>query len=67
MAYATRNMQLAAQKAQMIGMATDAAASYKYAQSQIYYAGQQPTNNLLNPIAWAKFIKAWKNGDFNKK
>jgi len=24
-------------------------------------------NNLLNPIAWAKFIKAWKRGDFKKK
>lgn len=36
-------------------------------QSKLYYAGQYPPNNLLNPIAWAKFIKAWKNGDFKKK
>ena len=28
------------------------------------YAGQYPPNNLLNPIAWAKFIEAWKRGDF---
>ena len=33
-------------------------------QSKLYYAGQYPTNNLLNPIAWEKFIEAWKRGDF---
>ncbi|MCB9188459.1 MAG: carboxypeptidase-like regulatory domain-containing protein [Flavobacteriales bacterium] len=36
-------------------------------QNKLYYSGQYPPNNLLNPIAWAKFIKAWKNGDFKKK
>ena len=34
---------------------------------KMYYAGQTIPNNLLNPIAWAKFIQAWKNGDFKKK
>lgn len=34
---------------------------------QLYYAGQLPPNNLLNPIAWSKFIQAWKNGDFKRK
>jgi hypothetical protein len=36
-------------------------------QSRIYYAGQVPTGNWLNPLAWAKFIQAWQNGDFKKK
>lgn len=36
-------------------------------QNKLYYSGQYPPNNLLNPIAWAKFIKAWKNGDFKKQ
>jgi len=37
-------------------------------QSKLYYAGGQvPPNNLLNPIAWAKFIEAWQNGDFKRK
>ena len=37
-------------------------------QSRLYYAGGQvPPNNLLNPIAWAKFIEAWQNGDFKGK
>jgi len=34
---------------------------------KLYYNGQTMPNNLLNPIAWSKFIKAWKRGDFKKK
>ena len=34
---------------------------------KLYYAGQLPPNNLLNPIAWVKFIEAWKRGDFKRK
>ncbi|MFT6715555.1 MAG: hypothetical protein ACJA0Q_000182 [Saprospiraceae bacterium] len=30
--------------------------------SRLYSAGQLPPNNLLNPLAWMKFIKAWKEG-----
>lgn len=36
-------------------------------QSQLYTAGQIPQNNLLNPIAWSRFIQAWKNGEFKRK
>lgn len=68
---ADRNMARADNKERMTGMAMDASLNYKYNmqkyQSKLYYAGQLPPNNLLNPIAWAKFIKAWKNGDFKKK
>lgn len=32
-----------------------------------YYAGQAPPMNIMNPFAWADFIKAWKRGDFKKK
>lgn len=35
--------------------------------AKYYYSGQTPPINLLNPFAWAKFFKAWKNGDFKKK
>ena len=34
---------------------------------KLYYRGQTMPNNLLNPIAWSKFIQAWKRGDFKKK
>lgn len=32
-----------------------------------YYAGQMAPMNILNPMAWVKFFKAWKRGDFKKK
>tara|TARA_R110002096_G_scaffold221429_2_gene410231 strand:+ start:9444 stop:10100 length:657 start_codon:yes stop_codon:yes gene_type:complete len=38
--------------------------------NQLYYAGQSRMNNLsnlLNPIAWAQFIEAWKRGDFKRQ
>jgi hypothetical protein len=35
--------------------------------TRMYYAGQYPSISLLNPVAWAKFIQAWKNGDFKRK
>lgn len=31
------------------------------------YAGQAPPMNIFNPAAWAKFIEAWKRGDFKNK
>jgi hypothetical protein len=36
-------------------------------QSQLYYAGQAPPINLLNPLAWSQFIQAWKRGDFKSE
>jgi hypothetical protein len=35
--------------------------------NKYYYSGQVPPNNILNPAAWADFIKAWKAGDFKSK
>jgi hypothetical protein len=32
-----------------------------------YYYGQVAPQNIFNPLAWAQFIQAWKNGDFKKK
>lgn len=70
LAKATKNLDRAALKDQMVGMAVDASLNYKYStqqyQSRLYYAGQYPPNNLLNPMAWAKFIKAWKSGAFKQ-
>lgn len=41
---------------------------YMRAEAQKYYwAGQAPPQNIFNLFAWAKFIEAWKNGDFNIK
>ncbi|MBI34754.1 MAG: hypothetical protein CMP67_05245 [Flavobacteriales bacterium] len=34
--------------------------------SRLYSIGQLPANNYLNPAAWKRFIKAWKDGEFKK-
>jgi hypothetical protein len=60
------SMALAAQQT-----ANDPGMAYRQTMQQqqykLYYAGQVPPNNLLNPIAWYKFVEAWKNGDFKAK
>ncbi len=35
--------------------------------SKLYYFGQQQPFNIFNPFAWAKFIKAWRDGEFKRK
>jgi len=35
--------------------------------NKAYYYGQLRPQNILNPLAWKKFIDAWKRGDFKKK
>ncbi len=59
MSYAERNLKL------------DPQANYRMAMQQyltkVYTAVQYPVNNLLNPIAWAQFIDAWRQGKFKKK
>jgi hypothetical protein len=35
--------------------------------SKLYYFGQQQPISILDPFAWARFIKAWKEGRFKKK
>ena len=68
---AQRNLARAEMKERMEYMGMDGSENFTYAMqqhgAQLYYAGQLPPNNLLNPLAWAKFIKAWKNGDFKRK
>lgn len=34
---------------------------------KLYYNGQTQPITILNPFAWAKFIKSWKDGDFKRK
>lgn len=35
--------------------------------NEMYYNGQSPPITVLDPIAWYKFVKAWRRGDFKKK
>lgn len=45
--------------------------SYQYGlnqqQSRLYYMGQAQQISLLNPLAWAKFIDAWRSGALKDK
>jgi len=45
--------------------------TYKYElqnrYTKLYQGYGTAPNRLLDPIAWSKFIKAWKNGDFKKQ
>ena len=36
-------------------------------QDKLYYNGQTQPITVLNPFAWAEFIKAWKEGKFKRK
>lgn len=68
---AHRNLELAEEKAIQEQVPYDGSINFKYQmqqqQSKLYSAGQYPVNNLFNPVAWAAFIKAWKDGAFKKK
>ena len=37
------------------------------ANTKLYQQGGMPTISLLNPIAWAQFMQAWRSGKFKKK
>ena len=39
----------------------------KNKQAEYYAAGQTKPMNILNPLAWSKFIKEWKSGKYKKK
>ena len=41
--------------------------SMKAYNDNLYWAGQLPPVNITNPLAWAQFFKALKDGDFKKK
>ena len=68
---ALKNLSLAELKARYDIMPMDGSMNFRNQmqqyQSKLYYAGQFPPNNLLNPIAWSKFIQAWKNGELKRE
>lgn len=71
MARANYNLAQEQMRERIKGTPADASLNYKFTMqeqySKLYYAGQYPSVNLLNPVAWSKFIKAWQNGEYKKK
>jgi hypothetical protein len=68
---ARKNIQKMEREIATGSWAMDGSMNYRnYIEKQtgrLYYAGQLPPNNLLNPFAWAQFIKAWRDGKFKMK
>ncbi len=69
---AYKNMDNEDVRASIKGGSMDAAANYRIRMQQQYTrlyqaGGQLPSNNLLNPVAWAQFIDAWRKGKLKIK
>jgi hypothetical protein len=68
---AERNMQAEDMRIIMKGLSADPNLTYanlqNFQQTKLYHNGQMPVSNLLNPIAWAKFIQNWKAGVYSNK
>ncbi len=68
---AMRNLEMAQHKEIQDNVPYDGSINYKFLNRernyQLYTAGQYPVNNLLNPLAWAAFVKAWQEGAYKKK
>lgn len=68
---ARKNLEMAELRERMETMPADASLNYKWQmqhqQTRLYYNGQLPPNTLMNPIAWAQFIRAWKDGKFKRQ
>ncbi len=70
---AKKNMEISAIQQPQEVIFHEANAAYNYDDDmrkvayEMYYNGQTIPITVLDPIAWYKFVKAWRNGDFKKK
>jgi len=70
---AQKNMQISAIQQPREVIFHEANAAYNFDDDmrsradETYYNGQTIPITVLDPIAWYKFVKAWRRGDFKKK
>jgi hypothetical protein len=68
---AKKNLEREEIKEKFETLAMDGSMNYKgyqqQYQSKLYWAGQYPPNNILNPFAWAQFVKMWREGKLKIK
>ena len=68
---AEKNLNMMDLKALLINMPASPTMAFrntmKVYNDRLYWAGQLPPVNITNPLAWAQFFKALKDGDFKKK
>lgn len=68
---ARKNLEASKLREMAAMMPMDGSMNYKNSmqlyQDKLYYIGQTQPISVLNPFAWAQFIKAWKEGKFKRK
>lgn len=68
---ARKNLNSAHLWAKAQNLPASGSVNFKYLMHQqvdkLYYNGQTQPISVLNPFAWAKFIKSWRDGDFKRK
>jgi len=68
---ARKNLDKSVIQEMAMAMPMDGSLNYKYSmqmhQDRLYYIGQTQPITVLNPFAWAQFIKAWQDGKFKRK
>ncbi len=68
---AEENMAEELLEAMVYEMPADGKETFNYENARAWneyrYEGQYKPQHIFDPIAWSKFIKAWKNGDFKRK
>ncbi|MFO8067797.1 MAG: carboxypeptidase-like regulatory domain-containing protein [Bacteroidales bacterium] len=67
---AIKNLARAEMKERMQNLPMDGSMNFRnymnQQNQQLYYAGQAPPMRLFDPIAWAEFFKAWRDGKFKR-
>ncbi|NCA85157.1 MAG: carboxypeptidase-like regulatory domain-containing protein [Clostridia bacterium] len=68
---ARKNLNVAEMRHRIESYQMDGSLNYKNyinrETSKLYYIGQTQPISIMNPFAWAAFIKAWKEGKFKKQ
>jgi hypothetical protein len=67
---AMRNLAHAEMRERFEKMPMDGSMNFRHHLQQhsdrLYYAGQSPPIRIFDPMAWADFIKAWREGKFRR-
>jgi hypothetical protein len=68
---ARKNLDARQLYAKSENLPAEGSVNFKYLVHQqvdkLYYNGQTQPITVLNPFAWAKFIKAWQDGKFKRR
>jgi hypothetical protein len=67
---AMKNLERAEMRERFEKMPMDGYSNFQHMNQQygerLYYAGQRPPMRIFDPLAWSKFIKAWREGRFKR-